>query len=102
MSIFLSSSNRRMEMGRDVKVKIQDTKSPISCGFCPLPSRVRSVVYQEGSSESNAGTGIPAEPTQKYLKTFDSKHHWIIGYSDYDVFLETDEGSRVYRCKKLF
>ncbi len=25
-----------------------------------------------------------------------------IGYSDYDVFLENDEGSRVYRCKKLF
>jgi hypothetical protein len=45
--------------------------------FLPLPSRVRSAVYhwQEGSLESNAGTGIPAEPTQKYLKTFDSKHH---------------------------
>ncbi len=29
---------------------------------------------------------------------------WIVlvGYSDYDVFLENDEGSRVYRCKKLF
>ncbi len=25
-----------------------------------------------------------------------------VGYSDYDVFLENDEGSRVYRCKKLF
>ncbi len=25
-----------------------------------------------------------------------------LGYSDYDVFLESDEGSRVYRCKKLF
>ncbi len=25
-----------------------------------------------------------------------------LGYSDYDVFLENDEGSRVYRCKKLF
>ncbi len=23
-----------------------------------------------------------------------------LGYSDYDVFLENDEGSRVYRCKK--
>jgi hypothetical protein len=29
-----------------------------------------------------------------------NKH--TIGYSDYDVFLENDEGSRVYRCKKLF
>ncbi len=28
--------------------------------------------------------------------------HWVLGYSDYDVFLENDEGSRVYRCKKLF
>jgi hypothetical protein len=27
---------------------------------------------------------------------------WALGYSDYDVFLENDEGSRVYRCKKLF
>ncbi len=27
---------------------------------------------------------------------------WSLGYSDYDVFLENDEGSRVYRCKKLF
>ncbi len=26
----------------------------------------------------------------------------VLGYSDYDVFLENDEGSRVYRCKKLF
>ncbi len=25
-----------------------------------------------------------------------------VGYSDYDVFLENNEGSRVYRCKKLF
>jgi hypothetical protein len=25
-----------------------------------------------------------------------------LGYSDYDVFLETDEGSRVYRYKNLF
>ncbi len=25
---------------------------------------------------------------------------WGVGYSDYDVFLENDEGSRVYRCKK--
>jgi hypothetical protein len=25
----------------------------------------------------------------------------LLGYSDYDVFLENDEGSRVYRCKKL-
>jgi hypothetical protein len=25
-----------------------------------------------------------------------------LGYSDYDVFIEIDEGSRVYRCKKLF
>jgi hypothetical protein len=25
---------------------------------------------------------------------------WRLGYSDYDVFLENDEGSRVYRCKK--
>ncbi len=25
-----------------------------------------------------------------------------LGYSDYDVFFENDEGSRVYRCKKLF
>ncbi len=25
-----------------------------------------------------------------------------LGYSDYDVFLENDEGSRVYRCKKVF
>ncbi len=25
-----------------------------------------------------------------------------VGYSDYDVFLENDEGSHVYRCKKLF
>ncbi len=25
-----------------------------------------------------------------------------VGYSDYDVFLENDEGSWVYRCKKLF
>ncbi len=25
-----------------------------------------------------------------------------LGYSDYDVFLENDRGSRVYRCKKLF
>jgi hypothetical protein len=23
----------------------------------------------------------------------------VLGYSDYDVFLENDEGSRVYRCK---
>jgi hypothetical protein len=28
--------------------------------------------------------------------------HYALGYSDYDVFLENDEGSRVYRCKKLF
>ncbi len=27
---------------------------------------------------------------------------FALGYSDYDVFLENDEGSRVYRCKKLF
>ncbi len=27
---------------------------------------------------------------------------YILGYSDYDVFLENDEGSRLYRCKKLF
>jgi hypothetical protein len=26
----------------------------------------------------------------------------ILGFSDYDVFLENDRGSRVYRCKKLF
>ncbi len=26
----------------------------------------------------------------------------ILGYCDYDVFLENDRGSRVYRCKKLF
>ncbi len=26
----------------------------------------------------------------------------LVGYSDYDVFLENDEGSQVYRCKKLF
>jgi hypothetical protein len=25
-----------------------------------------------------------------------------VGYSDYDDFSENDEGSRVYRCKKLF
>jgi hypothetical protein len=25
-----------------------------------------------------------------------------IGYSDYDVFLENHEGSRVYRCKSYF
>jgi hypothetical protein len=25
-----------------------------------------------------------------------------VGYSDYDVFLENDEGSRIYGCKKLF
>ncbi len=29
-------------------------------------------------------------------------HPYIIEYSDYDVFLENDEGSRVYRRKKLF
>jgi hypothetical protein len=27
---------------------------------------------------------------------------WALGYSDFDVFLENDEGSGVYRCKKLF
>jgi hypothetical protein len=27
---------------------------------------------------------------------------WILGYSDFDVFLENERGSRVYRCKKLF
>jgi hypothetical protein len=27
---------------------------------------------------------------------------WRVGYSDYDVFLENDEDSQVYRCKKLF
>ncbi len=27
---------------------------------------------------------------------------YILGYSDYDVFLENEEGSRVYWCKKLF
>ncbi len=26
----------------------------------------------------------------------------LLGCSDYDVFFENDEGSRVYRCKKLF
>jgi hypothetical protein len=25
-----------------------------------------------------------------------------LGYSDYDVYLENDRGSWVYRCKKLF
>jgi hypothetical protein len=25
-----------------------------------------------------------------------------VEYSDYDVFLENERGSRVYRCKKLF
>ncbi len=39
---------------------------------------------------------------------YSNVHNWLIkdaytlGYSDYDVFLENDEGSRVYRCKKLF
>jgi hypothetical protein len=68
MSIFLSSSHRRMKMGRDVKVKLQDKESNL-LWFLPLPSRVRSAVYQEGSSESIEGTGIPAEPT-KIFKTF--------------------------------
>ena len=56
-------------MGRDVKVKIQDKESNL-LWFLPLPSRVRSAVYQEGSSERIEGTGIPAEPTQKYKKLF--------------------------------
>jgi hypothetical protein len=36
------------------------------------------------------------------LKADVYEHHGTLGYSDYDVFLENDEGSRVYRCKKLF
>ncbi len=57
-------------MGRDVKKKkIQDKESNL-LWFLPLPLRVRSAVYQEGSSESIEGTGIPAEPTQKYLKNW--------------------------------
>jgi len=63
-------------MGRDVKVKIQDKESNL-LWFLPLPSRVRSAVYhwQEGSSESIEGTGIPAEPTQNINKIGHSKQH---------------------------
>jgi hypothetical protein len=63
-----------MEMGRDVKVKIQDKKSNL-LWFLPLPLRVRSAVYQEGSSESTEGTGIPVEPTQNINKIGHSKQH---------------------------
>jgi hypothetical protein len=36
------------------------------------------------------------------IKVRDYMNGCRVGYSDYDVFLEYDEGSRVYRCKKLF
>ncbi len=36
------------------------------------------------------------------ITLFNGDAHCTVGYSDYDVFLENDEGSRVYRCKKLF
>jgi hypothetical protein len=38
----------------------------------------------------------------KLLKSLNPTVDYTIGYSDYDVFLENDEGSRVYSCKKLF
>ncbi len=33
---------------------------------------------------------------------FAVRYDCVLGYSDYDVFVENDEGLRVYRCKKLF
>jgi hypothetical protein len=40
-----------------------------------------------------------------FLKTTfrnDKNDACSVVYSDYDIFLENDEGSRVYGCKKLF
>jgi hypothetical protein len=50
------------------------------------------------------GFGTKGEPMKEReaLKPTSRKQTPTVGYSDYDVFLENDEGSRVYRCKKLF
>jgi hypothetical protein len=60
------------------------TPSPPPSGASPPPPPTHTLAHEEG------GCG-----TQ--FRRLDS-----LGYSDYDVFLENDEGSRVFRCKKLF
>jgi hypothetical protein len=44
----------------------------------------------------------PDPATQSNANPCGSGYASVLGYSDNDVFLENDEGSRVYRCKKLF
>jgi hypothetical protein len=50
------------------------------------------------------GVYLPSqlERTMQLVRDGKYSERGVGRYSDYDVFLENDEGSRVYRCKKLF
>ncbi len=65
------------------------------------------LLCEQGGSliwSARMGFGTKGEPMKEReaLKPTSRKQTPTVGYSDYDVFLENDEGSRVYRCKKLF
>ncbi len=40
-------------------------------------------------------------PIYAYVPCTADNRHWTIRYSDYDILLESDRGSQVYRCNKL-